>query len=96
LLCPLNEWIHIDCGYDNVSNTKKTYINGSLNVTTNTINTTDGAKVIASKHNTYIGARATTDNTGIEAYFAGMLDDVRIYNRALSAGEVDYLSDSTP
>ncbi|OHB66102.1 MAG: hypothetical protein A2Y77_03215 [Planctomycetes bacterium RBG_13_62_9] len=86
---PLNEWIHVTCVYDNVANTKTIYVNG----TADTVVTTDaGATIAATTHNTYIGARAISANTGQEAFFTGMLDDVRIYNRALSEAEARYLA----
>jgi hypothetical protein len=88
----VNEWVHIACVYDSVNNTKSIYINGVLNVT---VNTTAGAKIAATTLNTYIGYRPLI-GTVAESFFNGMLDDVRIYMRALSAEEVDYLSDPTP
>ncbi len=90
---PLNEWIHIACVYDNVNNTKRIYINGveDAMVTTDP-NTTIGPTT----HNTYIGARANAGNTAQETRFTGMLDEVRIYNKALTPGEVEFLSDPAP
>jgi hypothetical protein len=90
---PLGDWVHIVCVYDNSANTKQIYVNGILDqeVTTNA-----GASITATTHNTYIGARANSGNTGQEAYFTGLLDEIRVYNRALSVGEVEFLSDPTP
>jgi hypothetical protein len=92
-LPPLNEWIHIGCVYDDAGNTKTIYLNG---VEDSAVTTTAGAHVTATTHKTYIGARANSGNTGPEAYFTGQLDEVRVFSRALSAGEMDYLSDPTP
>jgi hypothetical protein len=91
---PLNEWINITCVYDSAARTKTIYFDGVLNKTVNT-NATN-TKIAATTHNTYIGARANSGNTGQEGFFAGMLDQIRIYNRALSAGEAVYLADPTP
>ncbi|MHC4888283.1 MAG: LamG domain-containing protein, partial [Planctomycetota bacterium] len=44
-----------------------------------------------SGHNTYIGARATGDNRGVDSWFNGVIDDLRIYNTALSEDEVNCL-----
>jgi hypothetical protein len=90
---PLGDWVHIACVYDNSANTKQIYINGALDqeVTTNA-----GVSIAATTHNTYIGARATSDNTGQEAFFTGLLDEIQVYNKALSAGEVEFLSDPMP
>jgi hypothetical protein len=91
---PLNEWINITCVYDSAAFTKTIYFNGTVN---RSINLTGTVKAIpATTHNTYIGARADSGNTGQEGLFAGMIDEVRIYNRALSAGEAVYLADPTP
>jgi len=90
---PLGDWVHIACVYDNSANTKQIYINGALDreVTTNA-----GVSIAATTHNTYIGARADSGNTGQEAFFTGLLDEIRVYNKALSPGEVEFLSDPTP
>jgi len=95
---PLNEWIHITCVYDSVAHTKSTYFNGILdNVVT--LNDPD-TQVAPTTHNTYIGARALADNSGPDTaagiLFTGILDEIRIYDRALSAGEAVFLSDPTP
>ncbi len=42
-------------------------------------------------HNVYIGARANRNNNGQEGHFNGKIGDVRLYNHALSQGEVLYL-----
>jgi hypothetical protein len=47
-------------------------------------------------HDVYIGARANGDNTGPESFFNGMIDDLRIYETALTYGEVLNLMEYTP
>jgi hypothetical protein len=89
---PLNEWVHIACVYDNLNNTKRIYINGMEDVMV----TTNPGTIGATTHNTYIGARANAVNSSQEARFTGMLDEIRLYNRALTAGEVEFLSDPAP
>jgi len=89
---PLNEWVHIACVYDNANNTKSIYING----VEDTVVATNPGTIGVTTHNTYIGARANAGNTAQEARFTGMLDEVRIYNRALTPGEVEFLADLTP
>jgi hypothetical protein len=88
---PQNEWIHFACVYDDAANTKTIYINGVLD---SVVTTTAGAHIAATTHNTYIGARALAANTGPDTatFFTGMLDEIRIFNRALTAGEADFLS----
>jgi hypothetical protein len=89
---PLGEWVHIAAVYDNAGNTKRIYVNGVQDA----LVTTTAGKVATTTHNTYIGARANSGNTGVEGLFTGLLDDIRIYSRALSAGEVEFLSNPTP
>jgi hypothetical protein len=88
---PQNEWVHFTCVYDNVANTKTIYINGTVD---SVVTTTAGAKIAATTHNTYIGARALADNTGPDtaSFFTGMLDEIRLFGRALTAGEALYLA----
>jgi hypothetical protein len=90
----LNEWINITCVYDSEAQTKSIYIDGALDRAVNLNSTV--TKIAATTHNTYIGARATSDNTGQESFFTGMLDQILIYDRALSAGEAEFLADPTP
>jgi hypothetical protein len=59
------------------------YINGAAN-TSNSINGVIGTSSFGNK----IGARSTT---GANYYFSGLIDDVRVYNRALSAAEIQAL-----
>ncbi len=89
---PLGEWVHIAGVYDNAGNTKRIYVNGVQDA----FAATTPGKVPATTHNTYIGARANSGNTGREGFFSGMLDEVRIYSRALSVAEVDFLSNPVP
>ena len=90
---PLGEWVNIICVYDHAANTKRIYVNGGLDkeVTTNADTT-----IAATTVDTYIGARALADNTGQDSYFTGLLDEIKIYSKALSAGEAEFLSDPTP
>ncbi len=84
---PLNEWVHVSAVYDNANNTKTLYFNGGIVGE----NVTNPGTVNPTTHNTYIGARANGGNTGPEAFFDGLLDDVRFYSRALSAVETEWI-----
>jgi hypothetical protein len=90
----LNVWTNITCVYDSEAHTKSIYIDGVLDKTVNLTGTT--YVVAATTHNTYIGARADSANTAKEGFFTGSLDQILIYNRALSAGEAAFLADPTP
>lgn len=70
-------WIHIAVVYKDSSNVVEMYVDGTLS-TTRTCND-------ALRPNTqplYLG------RTGIGSYWAGRLDDVRVYDRALTAAEI--------
>jgi len=78
-----NKWYHLTVTVDS-NNFQKLYVNGVLDGTYSSITISDTSGV-----NAYIGARL-----GLEAYFNGSIDDVRIYNRALSAEEIKLLYES--
>jgi regulation of enolase protein 1 (concanavalin A-like superfamily) len=84
---PLNEWINIAAVYDADARLRTVYINGKVDAQLR-----DSGKIAACDHKVYIGARAKGDNTGPEGFFNGEIDDLAIYSRALSAGEVRYLA----
>jgi len=89
---PLEEWVQVVGVYDQENGTKRIYINGSLDVEASTSTDPNQTVIGATTHNTYIGARATSANDGQETFFTGMLDDVMLYDRALSEGEVRYMN----
>jgi hypothetical protein len=90
---PLNEWVHIVCIYDAASLHKTVYYNAEK-VSEVTVN--EGGALLPSTFNASIGARANSDNTAFENRFGGMLDEVRVYNKALTDAEVKFLADPTP
>ena len=47
------------------------------------------------QHNAYIGAITDHTNNVLYKLFSGLLDDVRIYNKALSDGEILWLAGKT-
>lgn len=76
----LNQWTLFAVTYDGA--TSKVYINGSLVTSySGTLNMTNG-------NGFNIGSLGSCDQ---QHYFSGSIDDVRIYNRALSASEVQSL-----
>jgi len=81
---PLNEWVHIAAVYDNAANTKRIYVNGVEDAFV----AVNPGRVAATTHNVYLGARANAANTGSEARFTGMLDEVKLYDVALTPEEV--------
>ncbi|MDF1498843.1 MAG: LamG domain-containing protein, partial [Patescibacteria group bacterium] len=74
----LNTWYHVVATWDDSTNDTKIYVNGVLENTvqnTNTIN--------FSTSDLYISSWSATDS-----YLSGSIDEVRIYNRTLSADEI--------
>jgi RHS repeat-associated protein len=81
-VAPLNQWTHVAVTYDN--GVVKTYINGTL------FHTYSGSGAIGdyypSQNDFRIGGRQFMSHN-----FQGRIDEVRVYNRALSASEVTAL-----
>ena len=76
----LNTWYHIAGVYDDAALTLSTYVNGVLD--NGTLRGTVPASQLNQTANVNIGRR-----TG-GFYFNGVIDEVRIYNRALSQAEI--------
>lgn len=74
---PNNSWSHIAGTYNSATNTFAVYINGSID----TSNVIAGAAPIANTDSLWIGK-------GFNSPFKGQMDEVRIWNRALSSTEV--------
>ncbi len=77
----LNTWTHLAVSYDNT--TLRLYVNG----------TQVGTRALSGAMLTSTGALRIGGNTIWGEYFAGTIDEVRIYNRALTATEI--LADTT-
>jgi len=82
---PLNTWIHVLVSFDKdlTTKAKKIYINGALD------KTSDDQTILSTRNGTIrIGAYGTNWD------FKGSIDDVRVYNRALSEEEITLLYNS--
>ncbi len=81
-VAPLNQWTHVAVTYD--GGVVKTYINGTL------FHTYSGSGAIGdidnSQNDFRVGGRQAASQN-----FQGRIDEVRVYNRALSASEVTTL-----
>ncbi len=88
---PLGKWVHITAVYDMAQNKKFIYFNGVKDQEATTTAGLSGP-VSGSQHDTYIGARSNSANTLPEGNFTGLIDEVRLYSRALSAAEVAALA----
>ena len=63
----------------------KLYLNGSLDQTDNS----NGKVDLVSTAKTYLGKEGR--NNSSDYYYSGKVDDLKIYNRALSASEIQTL-----
>jgi len=81
-LVPLNNWVHVAITRDS-SNITKIYINGQVDVTDSSTITQAFEDNDKNLRIGYSGRYAD--------YFYGSLDEVRIYNRALTSDEIEHL-----
>jgi hypothetical protein len=80
-IVPLNTWSLVTAVLDSATATIKVYLNGTLD------NTCAATNITTSSGGWYIGKH----NAGKTYDFHGRIDDVRIYNRALSDTDVEQL-----
>lgn len=78
-----NLWHHIACVRNVTANKLYVFRDGKLDVTTTMTNT--GSNSVSNTNLLEIGGR---NLTAVNSMLSGFVDDVRVYNRALSAGEV--------
>ena len=78
-----DQWIHLVNTYDSISGYTKMYFNGIISDSTYIGNKSSNP----SNLDLFIG-RAKSDSYLSQTYFNGSLDDIRLYNRALSPKEV--------
>jgi hypothetical protein len=81
----LNEW-HYVCGTYDKTDGAKIYLDGRVDGTN-----ADKNGIDLDAYNVWIGANSEPMSYKPGRYFDGMLDEVRIYNRALSQAEVVFL-----
>ena len=87
---PVNTWSHIGFTYDNTLNGFKVYLNGSLVATGGTA----GMNTSGASFNFRIGR--SFNNGAPDNWYVGNIDDVNIWQRPLTAGEVATLSTNCP
>ena len=81
------QWHHVVATVSGASGA--VYLDGNLDGTGNV------GSLPSNSLDIFIGCGHTTDAWPLAEYFSGLIDDVHIYNRALSAGEVQELYNST-
>jgi hypothetical protein len=74
---PLNTWSHLAVTYDGAN--MRFYVNAVL------VGTTAGTGTIAETNG---AIRIGGNNSSLQEFFQGMIDEVRVYNRALSVTEI--------
>jgi hypothetical protein len=87
---PQNTWTHIGFTYDNTAGGFKVYINGSLR----TSGGSAGMNTNGATFNFRLGRRFNNVNPGL--WLPGRIDDVNIWQRPLTAGEVAVLATDCP
>jgi hypothetical protein len=83
----LDEWYHV-CGVYDTSVGAKIYINGAEDGSN-----PDKEGITISTYNVWIGDNSQTSD---RRYWDGLIDELKIYDRALSEGEVMYLAGMRP
>jgi len=85
-VAPEGQWSHVVVTYDAAAGTATTYLNGAQVHTyevTGVIG--DGGKEMR------IGGRQNTDSNSVFQNFEGLIDEVGLFNRAITAAEVQQL-----
>ncbi|MCD6381410.1 MAG: LamG domain-containing protein [Candidatus Aenigmarchaeota archaeon] len=78
---PLNEWVFATFTYDSSTNETKIFING--NEISGTYWDTGGGRILGNSNNLFINNPSTECPNG-KGSFPGLIDEIRIYNHALS------------
>ena len=85
-------WLHVAFAVD-ANNTGDIFLNGVI--ASSVSRQTDGG-VVGNYEQTRVGATYDSHTSDTHTYFHGLIDDVYIYNRALSATEVQTLFSAIP
>ncbi|RME73300.1 MAG: LamG domain-containing protein [Planctomycetota bacterium] len=88
---PLNTWTHVTAVYEHTTGTIRVYRNGALDGT----NTGAPITVYPAASRVSIGAWYNYDGTAGAQAVPGLVDDVGIWNRALSPSEIAQLAATT-
>ena len=83
----LGAWNNIICTYDSISSSAKLYLNGILTSSMNNVSWNCFSNI----SNLTFGVHSEFINTTCTYYYKGMLDDIGIWNRALTQCEISEL-----
>jgi len=84
-----NQWLNNVTIFDGANHEIRFYINGIL---INTCNAVPNSIIISSNNINNIGCGWSSNTNSASNYFQGNIDDIRIYNRALTEAEISYLA----
>ncbi len=90
---PTNEWHHVIGVYSASRQTMVLYVDGAQAAINDSLGQ---AGSLLDGGDSYIGAVATNASNGLMAVFSGVLDEVRLYNTALSGQTAAQLAQSSP
>ncbi|HEX5176793.1 MAG TPA: LamG-like jellyroll fold domain-containing protein, partial [Chthoniobacteraceae bacterium] len=82
-VAPSNTWQHVALAFDQAGGVMRLYVNGSL-----AISAAPPATLLNTNHEISLGARKGTSGPAYNLNFNGSIDEVAVYNRALSAAEI--------
>ncbi len=82
----LNQWYLLTAVYDDTANSIKLYVNGVLQANTVDYGSPETTSLLTNNQSIYMGSQG-----GAGQYFPGNIDEMRVYNRALPASEIQSL-----
>ncbi|MHC4621909.1 MAG: LamG domain-containing protein, partial [Planctomycetota bacterium] len=85
-----DEWIHLAGTFDGAADTVKCYVNGQVVDRRDDVNFVSALGKTLSQDTKDLGIGNRSDSTNRE--FIGVIDDVRVYSRALSEAEIGWLA----
>jgi hypothetical protein len=83
------EWAHVSFTYNKFTSNVNLFVNNTL------VGSANDVFIDLTKTNTDFAIGYDMDNTGATSHFSGAVDDIQIYNRELTTGEIAYLSNSS-
>ncbi|MFC3152356.1 DUF6701 domain-containing protein [Litoribrevibacter euphylliae] len=90
-LIPLNQWTHVAIVYSQSQPYQAIYVNGTLDVA----KTEDLGALTLNSDTLQIGADDQSGSTQPQRYWDGLIDEVRIYSRAISEAGIQDIMDYT-
>ena len=86
----VNSWFNVTSSFDSISQLHSLYVNGQL------IEAISSTLEYTNQIGFFVGATFENQNNALSDFFHGKIDDIAIYNRALTQEEITALYTSTP